>query len=80
MNSCCLSSEGLFYFFFSLSFLCYKIAGITGKHIINLFLCPFGHRYRFADVSKMIRNRLPCMVAGLLKFLEWCEHIFFFMA
>ncbi len=45
MNSCSLSSEGLFCFLFSLP------------------LCvPFGHRYRFPDVGKMIRNRQPAFL------------------
>lgn len=52
------------------SILRHEVTGVARKHhIINIFFCSFGHWYRFADVSKMIVNRLSGIITRLFRFV-----------
>ena len=51
--------------------LCDQIASIAGEHnVIHFSLGTFCDVYHFADVSKMIRNRLSCISTCLFGFVN----------
>ena len=56
--------------------LSYEITGITGEHdVFHLSLCSRTQVDHFADVSKIVGCRLPCIVTGFLCFVNYITEI-----